>query len=73
LPGENSTGWAKHGKIGAASPNKILKSFPGRQKSDVPAQFSIEAGRYDPSLPLGFKIARVSAQGIETIFDDEQT
>jgi len=32
---------------------------------------AIEAGRYDPSLPLAFRIARVFAQGIETIFDDE--
>ncbi|MEK6372684.1 MAG: helix-turn-helix transcriptional regulator [Acidobacteriota bacterium] len=32
---------------------------------------SIENGRYDPTLPLAFRIARVFEQPIETIFDDE--
>lgn len=31
---------------------------------------AIEAGRYDPSLPLAFKIARLFGQSIEDIFDD---
>ncbi|MGX6648750.1 helix-turn-helix transcriptional regulator [Maricaulaceae bacterium MS644] len=31
---------------------------------------SIETGKYDPSLPLAFKIARVFALPIEAIFDD---
>lgn len=30
---------------------------------------AIENGRYDPSLPLAFDIARVFAQTIEQIFD----
>ena len=29
---------------------------------------AIETGKYDPSLPLAFKIARVFGQPIETIF-----
>ena len=33
---------------------------------------SIENGKYDPSLPLAFKIARVFGQPIESIFDDEE-
>ena len=33
---------------------------------------AIETGRYDPSLPLAFKIARVFGQPIEQIFSDEQ-
>lgn len=35
---------------------------------------AIETGRYDPSLPLAFRIARVFAQPIESIFspDDEE-
>ena len=33
---------------------------------------AIETGRYDPSLPLAFKIARVFGQPIEQIFLDEQ-
>ena len=32
---------------------------------------AIEAGRYDPSLPLAFKIARLFGRAIEDIFDDE--
>ena len=32
---------------------------------------SIETGKYDPSLPLAFKIARAFARPIETIFEDE--
>jgi putative transcriptional regulator len=31
---------------------------------------AIENGRYDPSLPLAFQIARVFEQPIESIFDD---
>ncbi len=31
---------------------------------------AIETGRYDPSLPLAFKIARVFEAAIETIFQD---
>jgi putative transcriptional regulator len=32
---------------------------------------ALETGRYDPSLPLAFKIARVFAQPIESIFTDD--
>ena len=32
---------------------------------------AIETGKYDPSLPLAFKIARLFEQPIEEIFDDE--
>jgi putative transcriptional regulator len=32
---------------------------------------AIETGKYDPSLPLAFKISRLFAQPIEEIFDDE--
>lgn len=31
---------------------------------------AIETGKYDPSLPLAFKMARLFAQPIEEIFDD---
>ena len=33
---------------------------------------AIETGKYDPSLPLAFKIARVFEKQIEEIFEDEQ-
>lgn len=32
---------------------------------------AIETGKYDPSLPLAFKIARLFEKQIEEIFDDE--
>ncbi|QIL02797.1 helix-turn-helix transcriptional regulator [Sphingomonas sinipercae] len=32
---------------------------------------AIETGKYDPSLPLAFKIARLFELSIETIFHDE--
>ena len=33
---------------------------------------AIETGKYDPSLPLAFRIARVFALPIEQIFSDDQ-
>jgi putative transcriptional regulator len=32
---------------------------------------AIETGKYDPSLPLAFKLARLFAMPIENIFSDE--
>jgi putative transcriptional regulator len=32
---------------------------------------ALETGKYDPSLPLAFKIARLFGLPIETIFQDE--
>lgn len=32
---------------------------------------ALETGKYDPSLPLAFKIARLFGQPIETIFTPE--
>ena len=32
---------------------------------------SLEKGKYDPSLPLAFKISRLFGQPIERIFDDD--
>ena len=32
---------------------------------------AIETGKYDPSLPLAFRIARLFGQTIEAIFQDE--
>lgn len=34
---------------------------------------ALETGRYDPSLPLAFRIARVFAQPIESIFTDAES
>jgi putative transcriptional regulator len=32
---------------------------------------ALETGKYDPSLPLAFKIARLFGQPIEAIFQDQ--
>lgn len=32
---------------------------------------ALETGRYDPSLPLAFRIARIFGQPIEAIFSEE--
>jgi putative transcriptional regulator len=32
---------------------------------------ALETGRYDPSLPLAFRIARVFEQPIESIFSED--
>jgi len=32
---------------------------------------AIETGRYDPSLPLAFRLARLFGKAIEEIFDDK--
>ena len=34
---------------------------------------AIETGKYDPSLPLAFRIAQVFGQPIETIFNPDAT
>ena len=41
------------------------------RRLDVSRQtvISIERGKYDPSLPLAFKIAKVFGQPIESIFE----
>ena len=43
------------------------------EKLDVSRQSinAIETGRYDPSLPLAFRIARIFGVPIEAVFEDE--
>lgn len=43
----------------------------GRLNVSRQAVNAIETGKYDPSLPLAFKIGRLFNQSIEEIFDDE--
>ena len=44
------------------------------EKLDVSRQsiIAIENGRFDPSLPLAFKIARLLGEPIEAVFQDEE-
>ena len=34
---------------------------------------AIEKGKFDPSLPLAFRVARLFDQSIEEIFEDDQS
>lgn len=43
----------------------------GRLDVSRQAVNAIETGKYDPSLPLAFRIARLFAMPIEEIFDDQ--
>jgi putative transcriptional regulator len=55
-----------------------LRSERGWSQADLARQLevsrqtvnAIEVGRYDPSLPLAFRIARVFERPIESIFQD---
>jgi len=57
---------------------KILRAERNWSQADLAEKLSvsrqsvnaIETGKYDPSLPLAFKIARVFGLTIETIFED---
>lgn len=55
-----------------------LRADRGWSQGDLAAELgvsrqtvnSLEKGRYDPSLPLAFRIARLFERPIEEIFDD---
>lgn len=57
---------------------KILRAMRNWSQAELGAQLdvsrqavnAIETGKYDPSLPLAFKIARLFGMSIEEIFDD---
>lgn len=58
---------------------KELRKDRGWSQGDLADQLSvsrqsvnaIETGRYDPSLPLAFKIARLFGCGIEDVFQED--
>lgn len=58
---------------------KALRSEKGWSQAELGNQLNIsrqsvnaiETGRYDPSLPLAFKIARLFGIAIEDVFIDE--
>ena len=58
---------------------RTLRADRGWSQADLAAALGVsrqtvnalETGRYDPSLPLAFRIARVFEQPIESIFSDE--
>ena len=59
---------------------RVLRAERGWSQAELGGQLgvsrqavnAIETGKYDPSLPLAFKFARLFALSIEEIFQDEQ-
>lgn len=57
---------------------RVLRAERGWSQADLAGQLdvsrqsvnAIETGKYDPSLPLAFRIARLFGVPIETIFSD---
>jgi putative transcriptional regulator len=58
---------------------RILRAERGWSQADLAERLGVsrqtvnalETERYDPSLPLAFRIARLFGGAIETIFEDE--
>lgn len=58
---------------------RVLRAERGWSQADLAEQLdvsrqsvnAIETGKYDPSLPLAFRIARLFGLTIEQVFDDE--
>ena len=59
---------------------KVLRAERDWSQADLAARLgvsrqavnAVETGKYDPSLPLAFKLARVFGMSIEEIFEDEE-
>jgi putative transcriptional regulator len=57
---------------------KVLRAERGWSQADLAAKLevsrqsvnAIETGKYDPSLPLAFKLARVFGMRIEEMFEE---
>jgi len=58
---------------------RVLRAERGWSQADLAQRLevsrqtinAIETGKYDPSLPLAFKIARTFKKAIEEIFSDQ--
>ena len=58
---------------------KVLRAENGWSQADLANKlevsrqsvYAIETGKYDPSLPLAFKIAKLFGKQIEEVFEDE--
>lgn len=59
---------------------RVLRAEQGWSQADLAKRLdvsrqsvnAIETGKFDPSLPLAFKLARLFESSIETIFFDEK-
>lgn len=60
---------------------RVLRAERGWSQADLAAKLevsrqtvnAIETEKYDPSLPLAFKLARLFGLTIEDIFEDQET
>lgn len=58
---------------------RVLRAERGWSQADLAEKLevsrqsvnAIETGKYDPSLPLAFRIGRLFGKGIEEIFEDK--
>jgi putative transcriptional regulator len=58
---------------------RVLRAERGWSQGDLAGRLGVsrqtvnalETGKYDPSLPLAFKIARLFGRGIEDVFEDD--
>jgi putative transcriptional regulator len=58
---------------------KVLRAERNLSQADLAAQLlvsrqtvnAIETGKYDPSLPLAFKVARLFGKSIEGVFEPD--
>ena len=58
---------------------RVLRAERGWSQAELAAHLdvsrqavnAIETGKYDPSLPLAFRIARLFGKRVDEIFDDE--
>jgi putative transcriptional regulator len=58
---------------------KVLRAERGWSQADLAAKLevsrqsvnAIETGKYDPSLPLAFKLAKVFGMRIEEMFEED--
>jgi putative transcriptional regulator len=65
-------------RIGMENSLKVLRAERGWSQAELGGRVgvsrqainAIETGKYDPSLPLAFKIARLFERQIEDIFSD---
>ena len=71
--------WPDGVGLGMKNILRILRSEKGWSQAELADRLdvsrqsvnAIETGKYDPSLPLAFAIARLFGRSIEEIFDDE--
>lgn len=60
---------------------KVLRAERGWSQAELAEKLgvarqsinAVETGKFDPSLPLAFRIARLFGQPVEAIFHDEDT